>query len=215
MAQRDPYGRIAGVYDLLIEPMQSGVRQAGLRLVSPKPGWRVLDVGCGTGTGLTPYLEAGCTAVGVEVSTAMLEKAAIRIGNRAELHLTDGSSLPFEDATFDLVLASMVLHEVPSDARAGFISEMGRVARPEGRVVITDFHFGSLRGWRGPVARTVSTLIERMSGHYSEFRSFRASGGVPSVVEATGMTLEVEKYVAGGNVGLYSVVPTQLPSGDE
>ncbi|HZD22051.1 MAG TPA: class I SAM-dependent methyltransferase [Acidimicrobiia bacterium] len=214
MAQTDPYRRIARVYDLFVEPMQSGVRQAGLRLVPPEPGWRVLDIGCGTGTGLTPYVDAGCTVAGVEVSAAMLDKAIARIGDRAELHLTDGSALPFEEATFDLVMTSMVVHELPLEARPGFVAEMGRVARPEGCIVITDFHFGPLRGWRGPLSRAASTVLERMSGHYSGYRSFRASGGVPTMVAATGMRIEAEKLVAGGNIGLYVVRPDSA-AGDE
>ena len=205
MARSDPYRRIAGIYDLFVEPMQSGVRRIGLRLAPPEPGWRVLDVGCGTGTGLSPYVESGCEAVGVEVSPAMLEKARARLGDRAELYLTDGSALPFEDRSFDLVTTSMVLHELSPKARPRFIREMGRVTKSEGHLLITDFQFGSLRGWRGPMSRAVSHLFERVSGHYAAYRSFKAAGGVPAVIADAGMTVQSHKIVAGGNIALYSV----------
>lgn len=58
MSANDPYRRIAGVYDRLIEPMQSGVRRVALDVVPPQSGWQVLDVGCGTGSGLVPYVAA-------------------------------------------------------------------------------------------------------------------------------------------------------------
>ncbi|MFZ0493678.1 MAG: methyltransferase domain-containing protein [Acidimicrobiia bacterium] len=116
MSSQDPYRNIAGIYDRLIEPMQAGVRRAVIGVLPPRPGWHVLDVGCGTGTGLVPYLDAGCTVAGVDVSEAMLEKAAGHLGDRADVRLTDGKTLPFADDRFDLVTTTMVLHEVPTDA---------------------------------------------------------------------------------------------------
>ena len=207
MSLQDPYRRIAGIYDRVIEPMQGGVRRIALEVIRPQPGWRVLDVGCGTGTGMASYVEAGCTVVGVDVSAAMLEKAKARLGNRAELHLTDGDTLPFESQTFDLVAISMALHEVTADERTKLVAEMARVTRPEGRLLFVDFRFGSLRGWRGPVFRALSVVIERFSGHYSGYRSFKASHGVAGVVSETGLGIEREKIVAGGNVAVYVVAP--------
>lgn len=214
VSQTDRYGRIAGVYDLIVEPLQAGVRRAGVRFLPPQPGWRVLDVGCGTGTGMVPYVDAGCDVVGVDVSAAMLDKATARLGGRAEVHLTDGSGLPFADGSFDLVMTSMVLHEIPHEARPRFLEEMARVAGPDGRLLITDFHFGPLRGWRGPVNRAVSILIERFSGHYSGYRSFAATGGVPGLIAALGMAIEEEKVVAGGNLGLFAISPDGSRAGE-
>lgn len=207
MSGTDPYRRIAGLYDRLIEPMQVGVRSVGLEVVPPLRGWDVLDVGCGTGTGLAPYVEAGCRVSGVDVSSSMLEKARGRLGERADLHLTDGRGLPFDGDRFDLVTAAMVLHEVDADARADLVNEMARVTKPDGRLMLTDFRFGSLRGWKGPAMRAVSVIIERFSGHYSGYRSFRALGGMPGVAGQAGRSIEQEKIVAGGNLAIYVVTP--------
>lgn len=207
MDATDAYGRIAGFYDLIVEPMQAGVRRVSLDLVPPDPAWQVLDVGCGTGTGMAPYIDAGCAVSGVDISKAMLDKAASRIGDRAELHLTDGGPLPFEDNRFDLVMTSMVLHEIPADEREAVVSEMARVTGPDGRLLLTDFRFGSLRGWKGPTTRWLSEIIERFSGHYSGYRSFKASGGVPELVERVGLSVEREKIVAGGNVAIFVIPP--------
>ena len=160
MSDNDPYRRIAGVYDRLIEPMQAGVRRVALDVIPPEPGWQVLDVGCGTGTGMARYVEAGCTAVGVDVSAAMLDKAKARLGVQTDLHLTDGNTLPFDDGCFDLVTTSMVLHEVPTDARTTFVAEMARVSKPSNALLFIDFRFGSLRGWKGPTLRGLSEVIE-------------------------------------------------------
>ena len=207
MSGPDPYRRLAPVYDRIIEPMQAGVRRVALEVVPPEPDWAVLDVGCGTGTGLTPYLAAGCTVAGVDVSPAMLDRARARVGDRAELHLTDGGALPFDDDRFDLVTTLMVLHEIPAVTREPFLAEMARVAKPDGALLLVDFRFGSVRGWRGPLLRAVSRVIERFSGHDREFRSFKAAGGVPPVIARAGLDLEREKIVAGGNLALYVVRP--------
>lgn len=206
MSSKDPYRRFAGVYDRLIEPMQAGVRRVALDVVPPQPTWQVLDVGCGTGTGMTPYVEAGCAVVGVDVSAAMLEQAKARFGDRAETHLTDGATLPFDPDRFDMVTTSMVLHEVPAEARAALVAEMIRVAKSDGRLLLIDFRFGSLRGWKGRTLRAVSAVIERFSGHYSGYRSFKSSGGVPGLMGKAGLDIEREKIVAGGNVAIYVVM---------
>ena len=199
----DPYRRLAPRYDRLIEPLDRGLRRVAMTLHPPEPGWRVLDVGCGTGTGLAHYVEAGCRTVGVDVSPAMLEQAVERLGDGADLRLVDGTKLPFEDGSFDLVMASMVLHEVPAGRRVDFLREMGRVAGRSGTVQITDFRFGSLRGWRGPFFKLLNLAIERFSGHYEGYRSFRAGGGVAPPAAAAGLRLDREKIVAGGNVAVY------------
>lgn len=206
MATTDPYRLIARFYDRMIEPMQAGVRRRTLSVLPPEDGWQVLDVGCGTGTGLLPYLEAGCEVSGVDVSPAMLSRAADRLGDRAELHHTDGGSLPFPSDHFDLVATTMVLHEVPSPERRPFILEMARVAKPDGHLLITDFHIGSMTG-RGIVLRGVTEVVERLSGHHSGYRSFKANGGAPAILQRAGLDVAQQKIVAGGNVGIYVVKP--------
>lgn len=199
----DPYRRWAPWYDRTVEPMFRGVRNAALAMLPPQAGWRVLDVGCGTGTALIPYADFGCDIVGVDVSPAMLQQAEQLLGSRAQLHLTQGGPLPFPDDEFDLVLCSMVLHEVAADERPGLLAEMARVVDPKGRIQVTDFRVGSLRGWKGPVFRLVNDLIERVSGHYGGFRSFRGAGGIPPLAASAGLTIEGEKIVSGGNLAIY------------
>jgi demethylmenaquinone methyltransferase/2-methoxy-6-polyprenyl-1,4-benzoquinol methylase len=206
MSQSDPYRRLAGYYDRFVEPMQAGVRKVALEIVQPQPGWRVLDVGCGTGTGLLPYIDAGCDVTGVDVSAAMLGKATARLGEGADLHLiTAGDALPAVDDQFDLTITTLVLHEIPAEERRAFLLEMARVTKPGGSMLVVDFRLGSLRGWRGPLLRATTATMERLSGHYSGYRSFKAGGGVPAVLDRAGLHAEREKIVAGGNMALYVV----------
>ena len=196
---------MASVYDRLIEPMQAGVRRIALEVAPSEAGWEVLDVGCGTGTGLALYRAAGCAVVGTDVSAAMLAKAWELLGEDAELHHVDPGPLPFADARFDLVIASMVLHEVPEEAREPLVREMVRVLKPGRRLLLIDFRFGSLRGWRGRIVRVVLPVIERLAGHYRHYRTFQAAGGLPALVEQAGGVVEREKIVAGGNQAIVIV----------
>ena len=68
----DPYKKIAKKYDRYVEPSIAALRQTGMKMYKPKGGMHVLDVGCGTGTNLMLYHEAGCKAFGIDLSPGMV-----------------------------------------------------------------------------------------------------------------------------------------------
>ena len=85
----DPYNKIAKKYDRYVEPSIANLRQVGMKMYKPKEGMYVLDVGCGTGTNLMLYHEAGCKTFGIDLSPAMVEMAQEKLGNIAEILLGD------------------------------------------------------------------------------------------------------------------------------
>ena len=94
------------------------------------PG-RVLDVGCGTGEfaqRVAEELGAGVTAV--DISTRMVALARER---GIDAQVADVQSLPFEDSSFDCVVANWVLYHAPDVDRA--VREIHRVLQPGGRLV--------------------------------------------------------------------------------
>ncbi len=202
-AGKDPYRLLARFYDRLIDPLNAGVRRVALRLDPPNDDWDVLDIGCGTGAALADYATAGCSVSGIDTSPAMLARAAERLGPEADLRLGAGQQLPYSDASFDRVLATMMLHEVPSEHREALVREALRVVRDDGRVLVIDFRRGSLRGVKARLIKTLSWLIERVGGHYSGYRSFGREGGVPGLADRSGAVVDREKIVAGGNLAIY------------
>lgn len=96
------------------------------RLLAGRQVGTVLEVGCGTGSVLAEVArrKIGTHHVGVDVAdpTAHVDPGAERLDLRAY----DGTTLPFADRSFDLVVASHVVEHVPNPR--GFIGELARVA---------------------------------------------------------------------------------------
>lgn len=125
------WDRAAAFYDWQLW-LETTTISAAVDLAAPGADDRVLDVATGTGAilrAVAPLLPR--ELVGVDRSPAMLAKAPAQ----ASLHEADATALPFDDAGFDVVFASYLLHVLPADDRALVISELRRVVAPGGRVV--------------------------------------------------------------------------------
>jgi SAM-dependent methyltransferase len=108
-----------------------------------QPGERVLDVGCGAGTdSLIAALMVGPTGhvTGIDMTPEMLAKArasADELGlDHVEFVEGEAESMPFEDASFDVVISNGVIDLIP-DKDAVF-GEIFRVLRAGGRIQIAD-----------------------------------------------------------------------------
>lgn len=114
-------------------------RPAMLRLVGDVSGRRILDAGCGSGPLSAAIRAKGAVVTGFDVSAAMVDLARQRLGEDADLHVADlGAPLPFADAEFDDVVASLVLHYL--EDWAGPLSELHRVLKPGGRLILSVNH---------------------------------------------------------------------------
>lgn len=99
---------------------------------------RVLEVAVGTGLNLAFYAP-GADVTGVDLSPEMLQIArrrAAELGRNLELREGDAHDLPFDDESFDSVVATYSLCNIPDPSRA--VAEMRRVLRPGGRLVLVD-----------------------------------------------------------------------------
>ena len=126
-------------------PFMQDVEALAMAALRLEPGHRVLDVGCGTGEDtrrLAAIVGPGGTAMGVDVSKAMIEAARARsvgTGLPVTFDVVDGAELPFPDNSFDAVRAERVLIHCPDPQRV--LEEMVRVLRPGGRIVAIDVDF--------------------------------------------------------------------------
>jgi SAM-dependent methyltransferase len=114
-------------------------RPAMLRLAGSVAGRRVLDAGCGAGALSAELVERGAAVVGIDSSRALLQLAAERLGDTAQLvHGDLRDPLPFGDRAFDLVAASLVLHYLPDWNPT--LRQFHRILGPAGRLVISTHH---------------------------------------------------------------------------
>jgi ubiquinone/menaquinone biosynthesis C-methylase UbiE len=162
------------------------------KLLGPRPGpyARSLEIGAGTGYFSLNLVKAGVvgTATCTDISPGMLaalETNAQRLGLAVGTAACDAAELPFEDASFDLVLGHAVLHHLPDLERS--FAEFARVLRPGG----TLFFAGepSRRGdriaaWPKRAALRVAPLWRRAVRARPAVLSGEAIGGPPRAEDA-------------------------------
>ena len=181
----------------------------------PRPEWTVLDVGCGTGTALAEYAQAGCRVIGADPSPAMIAQARVRLGDDADLRLINGSKLPVDDGSVDLVLVSLVLHSVPRADATGILREVARVLVADGRVLVIDFGTSGLRFPRGWLGRGITVLAELAAGprHAANSLGYLRHGGLPALVDEVGLETQVLRPTAGGAITIAVLGLRQEPDG--
>jgi SAM-dependent methyltransferase len=132
---------LAGVLETRgADPRQQAMRQAFLTDIPFPSAARVLDVGCGTGV-LTRVIARHpkvAAIVGVDPASGLLATARELAADLSNITFgeADGRALPFEDATFDVVVFDSTLSHVAESERA--VAEAFRVLRPGGIVAVFD-----------------------------------------------------------------------------
>lgn len=146
-------------FDKVIGLVERGWLAPSREWVTSRASGRVLEIGVGTGLNL-PHYDDDVTLTAVDVDADMLAGArrrAAELGLDVEFHHTDGLALPFDDASFDTIVATFVLCEVANVRRS--VVEMMRVLRPGGKLLLAD-HVRSTN----PIIHSGQWLLERVTG---------------------------------------------------
>jgi ubiquinone/menaquinone biosynthesis C-methylase UbiE len=155
-----PRGTLGKLGGMIMARTNAAFARSTIGLIDIQPADKVLEVGFGPGVGierLARSAPAGRVA-GIDRSTEMLEQAKLRnaeaiAGGLVDLRHGAVENLPFEDSTFDVVLAINSMQVWP-DVMAG-LREIWRVTRPGGRLVVGfTRHSGQPRAG---IAETLST----------------------------------------------------------
>ncbi|MBI4496383.1 MAG: methyltransferase domain-containing protein [Chloroflexi bacterium] len=121
------------------------LRQRTANLARMQPGDTVLDVGCGTGTlAMEVQSRVGATGrvFGVDPGPQQIARARSKAARRnlpIDFQIGVIEQLAFPDQTFDVVLSTLMMHHLPDDLKRQGLSEVARVLKPGGRLIIADF----------------------------------------------------------------------------
>jgi len=168
-----------------------------------EPGWRVLDIGCGTGSLAVLIARRGAQVVGIDISASMLD-VAIQKARLAEVEtlvsLREMGAVEldtaFDDATFDAVVSSLAFSELSDDEAAYTLRHCQRILKPGGLLMVTDEILPDSVGWR------VLTWLFRLPFSVLTFiltqnTPRRVAALERRIAEAGFQVVEVKKYLLG------------------
>lgn len=154
------WDRVAGVYDLFVRIINrkacKGLQAMAATLVHEDD--EVLECACGTGL-LTEVMAPRCKRlVATDYSAKMLERARRKCAGSGTVAFRTGNilQLDFLDASFDVVVAANVIHLLDEPRRA--LTEMQRVCRRGGRLIIPTYINHSARGGAMGITRLLARL---------------------------------------------------------
>jgi demethylmenaquinone methyltransferase / 2-methoxy-6-polyprenyl-1,4-benzoquinol methylase len=219
---RGMFDRIAGVYDVMNSAMTAGLhhqwRQRAVDRAQVGPGSDALDVCCGTGDlalELRRRIGPDGRVVGCDFSEPMLELARRKSGQEGlpvEFGWADALDLPYGDRSFDAGTVGFGARNL-ADLERG-LSEMARVLRPGGRLVILEI----TRPQREPLAAFYSLWFDRvvpvigsLAGDSEAYRylpdsvrSFPEPEPLAAMIDAAGFTEIRWLLLAGGIIAIHS-----------
>ena len=209
---------VAPKYDVVNDVLSLGQTRRWRRLVvdavGAEPGQRVLDLAAGTGTSSEPYADAGINVVACDFSLGML-----KVGKRRRPDIDfvagDATNLPFEDNSFDASTISFGLRNVNEPKKA--LSEMLRVTKPGGRLVIAEFSSPTVPVWRTmyteylmralpPIARKVASNPDAYVYLAESIRAWPNQDGLAAWISETGWEDVAYRNLTGGIVAIHRAV---------
>jgi ubiquinone/menaquinone biosynthesis C-methylase UbiE len=150
------YNKISRFYDLLSDRSEAPMRKAGLDLLKPVPGEKILEIGFGTGHTLAALAKAvgrEGKVFGIDLSDRMVQLAKKNLAelgliNRARLRCGDATQLPYMADSMDAVFISFALELFDTPDIPKVLSECKRVLQKDGRIVVVGM---SKEGVREPL----------------------------------------------------------------
>jgi ubiquinone/menaquinone biosynthesis C-methylase UbiE len=140
------------------------MRTAAARNIAATQGSKILDLGCGIGGAtfiLAEHTGAAGLVAGVDISSALIDVATRRAGDRrgVEFQVGDALVIPYPAAFFDAVYSERVFLYLPD--RLAAIRELQRVVKPGGKICLvdTDFDSTAIYSTRRELTRKLTTIV--------------------------------------------------------
>ncbi len=152
----------ATVYDLLMRGLERDVLSQIRPWIAGDATGRVLEIGAGTGANL-PYYRNSQSIIALEPDPFMIDQArkqAANLGLDIDFRLCPAEALPFPDASFDTVVATLVFCTVSDPARS--LAEVRRVLRPNGTLRFIE-HVRAPEGFMATVQDVITPVWRRLA----------------------------------------------------
>lgn len=214
------FDSVAARYDLVNDILSLGQTHRWRKLIvagiNAKPGEKVLDLAAGTGASSLPIAATGAQVVPCDFSLGML-----RVGKKRhpQLGFTAGDALklPFNDQVFDVVTISFGLRNVADMDLA--LSEMARVLKPGGRLLICEFSHPVFKPFRVIYTEYLMRALPWIARHTSSnpdayvylaesIRAWPDQAALASRIERAGFANTAWRNLTGGIVALHRGVRT-------
>ena len=194
-------------YARLADPLLRALRRTALSFAGMQPGQSALDVCCGTGAQVFEYSKNGLEATGLDLDPKMLRQTDWYRARLPELKpafvLGDATSMPFSDSAFDFASISLAMHEHDEHFQDAVLSEMRRVVKTGGKLVLIDF--------RAPLPRSLVgcgiNIIESLAGadNSKNFHAYIDAGGLSAIMKRHSLSIERQRQAVSGSVELQLV----------
>lgn len=174
-----------------------------------QPGERVLDLGCGTGT-LAIELKRrhpSARVVGLDADFEMLRRARAKVvRQRVQLRFDQALSwsLPYPDASLDVILSTLFFHHLDGPGRSLTLNEVARVLRPGGRLQVADW------GRQGSLLMTLLSFPDRLLDGL-ERTGIAFAGRLPVELEAAGFVSVAEAGAMNTGFGRLTFYAARRP----
>jgi demethylmenaquinone methyltransferase/2-methoxy-6-polyprenyl-1,4-benzoquinol methylase len=187
---KDEY-KSAKYYDKFLHLFVRHIRKRILNIVKKNQYEKILDVCCGTGNQLKILKKHGIDGTGIDLSKAMLEIA--ESGKiKVNCFEQDAENISFSDGSFDMTMTTFALHEKSNSSAKMILSEMIRLTKKNGHLIIVDFSIDRNTFF---LARKGISFIESRAGddHYKHYKDYVASNGLDTLLQGSPLK-EVEKH---------------------
>jgi len=195
-------------YETLVDPLLRDLRKFTPEFSGMKAGDKVIDVCCGTGAQVLEYGRHGIIATGIDSSQDMLKIATRnRMRQKAvngSFQLADAANLPFPDGYFDYATVSFGLHDKEKPVRYQIISEMKRVVKQDGALILVDYQVPLPKNIWAVFARAIEFLAG--GSHYQGFKDYLANGGLEDILKNHGLREECRTYLISGLIVAAKVI---------
>lgn len=190
------YDLYASEYDKSLGYLNTFEEYELLRLIRDVEGKRVLDLGCGTGRIIKDLKDLGADVVGCDISEKMLEIARKKFAN-VEFHKADAYDLPFEDKSFDVVVALFVVVHLRDLEKA--FDEMYRILKPGGHLIVSNIN-----------QRKAPKLKTKDGGEIVINSIYHRPENVIKALEHSFFKIEEEGFVKDGDVWINQLIKAKV-----